>query len=127
MGKLILHRRRLLAQVGACASLLTLGGCDAFDGMLDTDSGVRRFLTKANVLTERAQRALQGQVPMAPEYPASAIRESQRPNGSTDPQSADYVAAQANDFAAYRLAVTGLVERPLSLSLAELQAMPSRK
>ena len=126
MAKLVLSRRRLLAQVGAGASLLTLGGCDAFDGMLDADSNIRRFLAKANALTDRAQRALQGQAPMAPEYPASAIRESQRPNGSTNPQSDDYRAAQANDFAAYRLSVTGLVEKPLSLSLDELRAMPSR-
>jgi hypothetical protein len=64
---------------------------------------------------------------MAPEYPESAIREGQRPNGSTDPQTADYLAVKQNDFADYRLQVTGLVDKPLSLSLDELRTMPSRR
>lgn len=126
MSKIICTRRRLLGRLGAGASLLTLGGCDLFDGMLGTGHPVRNFLQKANVLTLGAQRAIQGPLPMAREYPASAIREGQRPNGSTDPQTEDYLAVKQNDFAGYRLQVTGLVERPLSLSLDELRAMPSR-
>jgi DMSO/TMAO reductase YedYZ molybdopterin-dependent catalytic subunit len=126
MSKIIFNRRRFLGQLGVGASMLTLGGCDLFDGVLNTDDSVRQFLAKANVLTHRAQRALQGQLPMAREYPASAIRESQRPNGSTNPQTEDYLAVQKNDFTGYRLKVEGLVEKPLSLSLDELWAMPSR-
>lgn len=126
MSKVISDRRRFLRQLGAGASLLTLGGCDAFDGVLNTDSSVRQFLAKANDLTFHAQRLLQGPVPMAREYPASAIREGQRPNGSTDPQTADYLAVKKDNFASYRLQVKGLVDKPLSLSLDELRAMPSR-
>ncbi|MGH6677873.1 MAG: molybdopterin-binding protein [Bradyrhizobium sp.] len=120
------NRRRFLRQLGAGASLLTLGGCDAFNGVLDTDSSVRQFLAKANDLTLHAQRLLQGPLPMAREYPASAIREGQRPNGSTDPQTGDYLAVKKDNFASYRLQVKGLVDKPLSLSLDELRAMPSR-
>jgi len=126
MGKLILNRRRFLAKAGIGASLLTLGGCDAFDGMLGNDSAVRRALTQANGLTYRVQRALQGTAPMAPEYSASDIRQGQRPNGSTDPDTDDYTALKSNDFRDYRLAVTGLIEKPLSLNLADIHAMPSR-
>jgi len=126
MGKIVVNRRRLLGQLGAGASLLTLGGCDLFDGMLETGDPVRNFLQKANVLTDAAQRAIQGPVALAREYPASAIREGQRPNGSTDPQTDDYLAVKPNGFAGYRLQVTGLVDNPLSLSLDELRAMPSR-
>lgn len=126
MSRIIYNRRRLLAQLGAGTSLLTLGGCDLFDGMLETGHPVRNFLQKANVLTAEAQRVIQGPVPMAREYPASAIREDQRPNGSTDPQTDDYLAVKRKDFADYRLQVTGLVDNPLSLSLDELRAMPSR-
>ncbi|HEY5306263.1 MAG TPA: molybdopterin-binding protein [Pseudolabrys sp.] len=126
MRKLVLNRRRLLGQLGAGASVLTLGGCDVFDGVLGNDSSVRQFLAKANVLTADAQHALQGSAPMAREYPASAIREGQRPNGSTDPDTDDYLAVKANGFATYRLQVGGLVENPLSLSLDEVMAMPSR-
>src|SRR5579871_6914956 len=119
MSKLLFDRRKLLGQLGAGASALTLGGCNAFDYMLSTDQPVRRFLEKANVLTEGAQRANQGPAPMAREYPASASREGERPNGSTDPQTNDYLAIKNNDFAAYRLQVTGIVDKPLSLSLDE--------
>jgi DMSO/TMAO reductase YedYZ molybdopterin-dependent catalytic subunit len=126
VSKIMSNRRRFLGQLGAGASLVTLGGCDSFDGMLGTDDPIRNFLRKANVLTKDAQRAIQGPMPMAPEYPASAIREGQRPNGSTDPQSGDYLAVKNNGFAGYRLQVTGLVDKPLSLSLDELRAMPSR-
>jgi DMSO/TMAO reductase YedYZ molybdopterin-dependent catalytic subunit len=63
---------------------------------------------------------------LAREYSETEIRQGQRPNGSTDPQSADYLALKANDFVDYRLAVTGLVERPRGYSLAELRNMPSR-
>jgi DMSO/TMAO reductase YedYZ molybdopterin-dependent catalytic subunit len=124
--KIMSNRRRLLGQLGAGASLVALGGCDIFDGMLGTGDPVRNFLQKANVLTKDAQRAIQGPMPMAPEYPASAIREGQRPNGSTDPQTGDYLAVKKDGFAGYRLQVTGLVDKPLSLSLDELRAMPSR-
>ncbi len=126
MNKVVLSRRRLLGQLGTSATLLTLGGCDAFDGVLGNDDSVRNFLEKANVLTLRAQRLLGGSAPMAREYPPSAIRERQRPNGSTDPQTVDYLALKVNGFANYRLTVTGLVKNPLSLSLDELRAMPAR-
>lgn len=126
MRRIICNRRRLLGQLGAGASLLTLGGCDVFDGLLGTGDPVRNVLQKANVLTDVAQRAIQGTMPMAREYPVSAIREGQRPNGSTDPQTDDYLAVKQNGFANYRLQVTGLVEQPLSLSLDQLRAMPER-
>ncbi|HEU4661237.1 MAG TPA: molybdopterin-binding protein [Pseudolabrys sp.] len=126
MSNIKFSRRRLLGQIGVGASLLTLGGCDAFDGVLNTDNPVRRFLAKANVLTEGAQHAIQKSMPMAREYPPSEIRQGQRPNGSIDPQTEDYLAVKKNNFAGYRLKVGGLVENPLSLSLDELRAMPSR-
>jgi len=126
MRKVIFNRRRFLRQLGAGASLLTLGGCDIFDGLLGIGDPVPDFLRKANVLTREAQRAIQGPARMAREYPESAIREDQRPNGSTDPQTDDYLAVKQNDFAGYRLQVTGLVDKPLSLSLDELRTMPSR-
>jgi DMSO/TMAO reductase YedYZ molybdopterin-dependent catalytic subunit len=126
MRKVMSNRRRFLGRLGASVSLLTLGGCDIFDGLLSTGDPVLDFLRKANILTREAQRAIQRPASMAPEYPESAIREGQRPNGSTDPQTADYLAVKQNDFADYRLQVTGLVDKPLSLSLDELRTMPSR-
>jgi DMSO/TMAO reductase YedYZ molybdopterin-dependent catalytic subunit len=126
MSKIILSRRRLLGIGAVGASTLALAGCDQFDFLGETGGQARSFLEKANDLTYRAQRLLIRQGALAPEYSESEIRQGQRPNGSTDPQSQEYLALKANDFANYRLNVTGLVEQPKSYSLAELRNMPSR-
>ncbi|MEO8882057.1 MAG: molybdopterin-dependent oxidoreductase, partial [Devosia sp.] len=47
-------------------------------------------------------------------------------NGSTDPQGDDYLALKANNFADYKLKITGLVNKELSFSLADLKGMTSR-
>jgi DMSO/TMAO reductase YedYZ molybdopterin-dependent catalytic subunit len=126
MSKLVISRRRLLGLGGAGLSSLALGGCDLFDGLADRGSGARDTLASANELTYRVQRLLIGRDALAPEYSESEIRQGQRPNGSTDPSSAEYLALKANDFADYRLVFTGLFETPKSYSLAELRNMPRR-
>jgi DMSO/TMAO reductase YedYZ molybdopterin-dependent catalytic subunit len=126
MAEFTLTRRRLLGLGAAGASSLVLAGCDQFDFLGQRDNGVRDVLERANSLTYRAQRLLVGEQAMAREYSESEIRQGQRPNGSTDPNGADYLALKANGFADYRLSVTGLVETPASFSLAELRNMPAR-
>ena len=49
-----------------------------------------------------------------------------RPNGSTMPDSREYAALLQNKFVDYRLQVDGLVQRPQSLSLAQLRTMKTR-
>jgi DMSO/TMAO reductase YedYZ molybdopterin-dependent catalytic subunit len=126
MSKVMLTRRRLLGFGAAGASALALAGCDQFDFLGERGSDARDLLAKANDVTYRVQRLLMRDGALAREYSESEIRQGQRPNGSTDPQSAEYLALKANDFADYRLTVTGLVETPKSYSLAELRNMPSR-
>jgi DMSO/TMAO reductase YedYZ molybdopterin-dependent catalytic subunit len=125
MSKLVYGRRRLLGIGTAGLSSLVLAGCNQFDFLGERDDRVRAFLAQANNVTYRAQRLLMRQGALAREYSETEIRQGQRPNGSTDPQSADYLALKANDFVDYRLAVTGLVEHPRNYSLAELRNMPS--
>ena len=48
------------------------------------------------------------------------------PNG-TMPRSAEFDALLANDFVDYRLRVSGLVDNPVELSLADLRAMPKQE
>jgi len=125
MSRLITRRRFLeLGAIGASA--ITLAGCDQFDFLGDRSNQVRDVLAKANDLTYRVQRALVGDEVLAREYSETEIRQGMRPNGSRDPHTADYLTLKANDFADYRLRITGLVERPASYSLAELRNMPSR-
>ncbi len=117
----ILNRRRLL--LGGAA--LALSGCKVFDSAADRDSTLRSLFASHEGLTQGAQRALLGDR-LAPEFSEADIRQGQRPNGSTDPASADYRRMAATAFRDYRLTVTGQVETPVSLSLADLAALPSR-
>lgn len=125
MNNPILTRRQLI-RVGALgASSVVLGGCDAFDLLGNRSSSVRDLVAKANDLTYYVQRFLIGDA-LAREYPESEIRQPQKPNGSTNPQTPEYLALKATDFSDYRLSVSGLVETPKSYSLSELRNMPSR-
>jgi DMSO/TMAO reductase YedYZ molybdopterin-dependent catalytic subunit len=125
VAKLIMHRRRFLSLGAAGASTLALGGCDWFDGVLRMDQPVRDTLEQANNLTYAVQRGLMGEA-LAREYSESEIRQGQRPNGSVDPSTDEYLALKANSFVDYRLKVTGLVETPMEFSLDELRNMPAR-
>ena len=84
------------------------------------------MLNSAETLTRVTQRALLSPQALAREYSEADLSKEFKANGSTDPQEPDYLAHVKNGFADWRLAVGGLVEQPLSLSLAELRAMPSR-
>ena len=79
----------------------------------------------AEPLSQRVQRALTGDR-LAAEFPQSMISPVFRPNGSTNPQTPEYLALKADGFRGYRLQVAGLVERPLEFSLDALRALPTR-
>jgi DMSO/TMAO reductase YedYZ molybdopterin-dependent catalytic subunit len=119
-------RRRLIGLGGAAAGSLVLSGCDSFDFLGQREHPVRNVLERANDLTYQVQRLLLGQNALAREFSPTEIRQGQRPNGSVDPTSEDYLSLKASDFANYQLQVTGLVERPTSFSLAELRNMPAQ-
>ena len=72
------------------------------------------------------QRALSKRTALAREFTLADISPTFRGNGTTDPGTPTYVGHVANAFADWRLAVDGLVERPLSLSLAQVKALPQR-
>jgi DMSO/TMAO reductase YedYZ molybdopterin-dependent catalytic subunit len=117
----MINRRHLL--LGGAA--LTLSGCKVFDGAGDGDSALRQLFASHEGLTHVAQRVVIGDR-LAPEFTEADIRQGQRPNGSTDPDGADYRRMAETGFRDYRLTVTGLVDTPQSLSLADLTALPSR-
>ena len=112
-------RRSLMA----AAAIGALGaGCER----LSSNPGVNRALSAGEVLNRRAQGLLAGRHALAREYPASAISRDFRANGSTQPDNPDYLAHQEAGFRDWRLEIGGLVEQPLSLSLADLRAAPGR-
>jgi DMSO/TMAO reductase YedYZ molybdopterin-dependent catalytic subunit len=117
-----LPRRRFLQRLALAAATLGLTGCDR----LSKNDRVVKTLGLAERLDLRVQRFLAGERGLAPEYPASMIDETFRPNGSTNPQAPRYRQLAAAQFRDWRLEITGMVDNPLSLSLAELQALPAR-
>jgi DMSO/TMAO reductase YedYZ molybdopterin-dependent catalytic subunit len=120
-----LSRRRFLTGASLGATAFALSGCKVLDGLNDYDNPLRAFMQSANSLTYRSQRLLTRDA-LAPEFTRADIRQGQRPNGTTNPADADYQALAAGGFAEWRLNVQGAVEKPLTLTLAELQARPSR-
>lgn len=126
MAKFLINRRKFLTAAGVTTSGAALAGCDALNFVGNGDGAVRNFLENANWLTYRAQRLLYGDDALAQEFTEADIRQPMRPNGSTSPDNEAYNALKANDFADYRLKVSGMVNKELSLSLADLRSMPSR-
>ena len=126
MSRIQLSRRRFLQGSAGAASGLILSGCDQFDFLGQRDHPARNVLEQANVLTYQAQRQFLGDQTLAREYGASEIRQGQKPNGSTEPSTPEYNFLRQGNFANYQLQVTGMVEQPMSFSLAQLRNMPAR-
>jgi len=93
-----------------------LAGCSPIGTALNNSNGVRNVLSVA----ERLDYAL-ASGGMAREYPESAVAPVFRINGFATPNDARYEALLASHFRTYRLVVDGAVERPLSLSLGDLE------
>ncbi len=118
-----LSRRSLLRLGAVGAGSLMLGGCN--DSIAENPR-VLSFIDKAEVLTYRAQRLLVPHNKLAAEYSESDINPQFRANGSINPADKTYRALVSSNFADWRLAVEGLVDRPLQLSLADLRTLPAR-
>ncbi|MHA6684307.1 molybdopterin-binding protein [Mesorhizobium sp. A556] len=126
MAKIEISRRKFLTASSLGLTSVALSGCDDFDSQLGMGDGLRTFLESANDLTHKAQRLLAGRDSLAKEFAEADIRQPMRPNGITAPDDDTYKNLLANNFADWRLEVTGLVEKPLSLTRDQLIAMPSR-
>jgi DMSO/TMAO reductase YedYZ molybdopterin-dependent catalytic subunit len=115
---MILTRRTLL--LGGAGTLLA--GCDK----LNDSPGFRGVLRTGEGLTMRAQRLISSREAMAREFDAADMSPIFRSNGTANPNTPDYNRLAAGNFADWRLAVDGLVRRPLSLSLDQIRRMPRR-
>ncbi|WP_086617352.1 molybdopterin-dependent oxidoreductase [Erythrobacter tepidarius] len=111
-------RRSLLAAIAA----LGAGACSK---IAESDTGQSLF--EAAQGGHRAlHRALAGRQGLAPEYAPEDRSPSFRGNGSVTVETPFYKDQLAKGFPDWRLTVRGLVERPLSLTLAEIRALPQR-
>jgi DMSO/TMAO reductase YedYZ molybdopterin-dependent catalytic subunit len=115
-------RRNFLGRALASASTLLLSGC--YD--LSQKPWFTGLLGKVEDLSRTAQHVFAGPHAMAPEYSKADIAPVFRANGTLDPGTDDYRAHVQSGFANWRVTVGGLVEHPLSLSMAAIQKLPSR-
>lgn len=120
-NSLLLPRRRFLRIAAAGAGASMLAGCNA----LSKQEGFVDVLSAAEPLNRTAQRFLSGDR-LVREYPAHMIARSFRANGSTDPQTPEYLSMVAQGFGGYQLRLRGLVDRPMEFNLDALRALPSR-
>ena len=98
------------------------GGCDR----LAESESFKSVLASADAPTDFALHALTPENALVREFTEADLSPVFKANGSTNPQTPEYLAMVANDFADYRLRVGGLVANPLDLTLEQLRAMPSR-
>jgi DMSO/TMAO reductase YedYZ molybdopterin-dependent catalytic subunit len=126
MSGIILPRRQLIARAGglaaAAGALPLLSACDA----INDAPAMRRILSMGEEMNRASQRALIDREALAREYTPADLSPYFRPNGTRLPPGPDYAAHAARGFVDWRVKVTGLVARPLSLSMADIRAMPQR-
>jgi len=115
-------RRHLLRGAVAAAGSALLAGCDR----LSHNESFVETLKSAQKLSHAAGRIVAPKSAMAQEFSAADVAPVFRGNGTLFPRDADYLALRKDGFAAYKLSIGGLVEKPLELSLEELRALPSR-
>jgi DMSO/TMAO reductase YedYZ molybdopterin-dependent catalytic subunit len=115
-------RRRFFARALASLGAVALAGCER----LSRSDWFPQVLSAGEAASAAALRLVAGRRSMAQEFTAADLSPSFRSNGTALPATSAYQALLANGFSDYRLEVGGLVERPLSLSLDEVKALPSR-
>lgn len=115
----MISRRRFIA---TGASGLMLGGCDR----LDRDQRFKGMLRSADGLAIHTQRLVGGRNALAREYSEADMSPIFRSNGTVMPDTPDYARHLAENFANWRLAVDGLVARPLAIALTTLRSLPHR-
>ncbi len=124
MSQLILPRRHFLRGAVLGTGGLALAGCDA----LVVDDGRRQFVrSTGDKITYGAQRSLVGRDSLAREFSPEDMSPVFKANGSTMVDTSEYQSHLTEKFANWRLRIDGLVKNPLSLSLAQLMAMPARE
>ena len=118
---IILTRRSALIGAAGAGGLL-LAGCD----QLNRSPSFRRVLATAERLNLKSQRLIMGDQTLAREFTTADLSPVFKANGSVNPGSDEYRRLRDGAFADWRLKLYGLVAHPLSLSLDELKALPSR-
>ena len=119
----LLSRRKLIKRAGALGGLL-LAGCDTQyykppvvrDGLM----GV------ADIMTMASQRMLMSNEQLVQEHDSSEITKNFPVWNQSNPEDEEYQQLRAENYRDWRLTVTGLVNKPISMSLSDLKRLPRR-
>ena len=117
-----LTRRSLMTRLLAGAGVLVLSGCEK----LSDTTWFAKLLGLGEKATYKVQRLILPRKAMAQEFTEADLSPQFRSNGTSMPNNSIYKKLAAKGFRHYRLEVGGLVERPMSLSLADIRKFPSR-
>ncbi len=104
----------MAAFLGACSKV---GETETFANLVEGAQGWHRGLHRALGM---------GRITMAPEYTRADLSPNFRGNGSLTVDTPEYEAAAAEGFARWELAVDGLVEQPMVLTMDAIRALPQR-
>ncbi len=118
MSRLISRRSALVVGAGGLVA-----ACDRVAQL----PAARTLLGGAEDAHRTLQRTITARDALAVEYRPEQRSPIFRANGTSNPDTADYNAHVANRFADWRVAIDGLVARPLSLRLDQIRSMPSRQ
>ncbi len=117
----MLSRRGLIGFGGVAAGGLLLSGCD----QLASSDKLGKIVRGAEQATYRWQR-LVGRNDLAREFTTADLSPVFKVNGTHAPVEADYLAHAAENFANWKLAISGLVTNPMTVSLADIRKLPAR-
>jgi DMSO/TMAO reductase YedYZ molybdopterin-dependent catalytic subunit len=121
-----LSRRKLItagvATVAGASGLIAAKNIAERHGLIPPDGG--GFFGPGETLNYASQRVLAGHS-MAREFPPNEISNPPFAN-EVAPLPAEFERLQAGAFAGWRLAVDGMIARPVSFSLADLKSFPAR-
>ncbi len=118
---MMMTRRGLIGRGFGVGGGLLLAGCDS----LASPEKLGAIVRSAEAASKGFQR-FAGRDALAQEFSRADLSPVFKVNGTREPVEAEYQAHKASNFADWRLAIGGLVANPLTLGLAQLQAMPAR-
>ena len=119
-----ISRRTWLSGLPALGGLL-LSGCSRETFMPPRLRG--GLVGAADVLTMSTNRLLLSGQQLAREYALSEVADPFPTWNQTNPKNAEYQQHLSEGFRNYRLPISGLVARPLSLSLDEIRSLAARR
>jgi DMSO/TMAO reductase YedYZ molybdopterin-dependent catalytic subunit len=117
-----INRRGFLTRALMVSGAAILAGCDK----LSQSEWFIEVLSSAETVNRKVQHLITPRRAMAAEFTEADLSPRFKSNGTHEPADPEYQALAKDGFVNWKLIVGGLVEKPASLSLTQLRALPSR-